>query len=64
MENSQVKITDLNGNILVSGTSLGGQFVWDGYNVRGNRVSSGVYIVLCASEDGTMYKTCKFMVVN
>jgi hypothetical protein len=64
MENSQVKITDLNGNVLASGTSLGGQFVWDGYNVKGNRVSSGVYIVLCASEDGTVYKTCKFMVVN
>lgn len=64
MENTQVKITDINGNLLVSGTSLGGQFGWNGINKKGNRVSSGVYLVFCASEDGTQNQTCKFMVVN
>jgi hypothetical protein len=64
MENTQVRITDLNGNLIVSGTSLGGQFSWDGLNIQGNRVASGIYLVFCASEDGTQYQTCKFMVVN
>lgn len=64
MENTQVRITDLNGNLIVSGTSLGGQFGWNGLNKQGNRVTSGIYLVFCASEDGTKYQTCKFMVVN
>jgi len=63
-ENTQVRITDLNGNLLAAGTSLGGQFGWSGLNQQGTRVASGVYLVFCASEDGTEYQTCKFMIVN
>ncbi len=63
-EGSQVKITDLSGNLLVSGKSLGGQFVWNGINSKGKRVASGVYIVFCASEDGSIYATTRFMIVN
>jgi len=64
MENSQVSISNLSGNVLIKGTSRGGQFTWDGYTANGKRASSGVYIVFCASEDGTQYQTCKFMIVN
>jgi len=64
MENSQVSISNLSGNVLIKGTSKGGQFTWDGYTANGKRASSGVYIVFCASEDGTQYQTCKFMIVN
>jgi len=63
MENTQVKITDLAGNLIISGTSLGGQFGWNGLNRQG-RVASGIYLVFCASEDGAEYQTCKFMIVN
>jgi len=64
MENSQVSISDLAGNVLIKGTSLGGQFSWDGYTVQGQRASSGVYIVFSASEDGTLAQTCKFMIIK
>jgi len=64
MENSQVSISNLSGNVLVKGTSKGGLFTWDGFTAKGKRASSGVYIVFCASEDGTNYQTCKFMIVN
>jgi len=64
MENSQVSISNLSGNVLIKGVSKGGQFTWDGYTAKGNRASSGVYIVFCASEDGTEYQTCKFMIIN
>jgi len=63
-EGSQVKITDLSGNLLVSGRSLGGQFVWNGINSKGKRAASGVYLVFCASEDGSIYATTRFMIVN
>lgn len=64
MVNSQVTITDVNGNTMIKGKSLGGQFSWDGYDKRGKRVSSGVYIVFSASEDGTSSATCRFMIIN
>jgi len=64
MANSQVKITDLAGNILIGGTSLGGQFSWNGYTKQGKRAASGVYLVLSASEDGTESEVCKFMIVR
>ncbi|MGE4433116.1 MAG: two-component regulator propeller domain-containing protein [Bacteroidales bacterium] len=64
MENSQVRITDLKGNVMSTGTSLGGQYVWDGRNRSGNRVATGIYLVYCASEDGLEYANTRFMVLN
>ena len=64
VEKSQIRITDLNGNILVSGTSLGGQFSWNGRLKNGKRAASGVYLVFCASEGGVESQACKFMIVR
>lgn len=64
MENTQVKITDLAGNLMISGTSLGGQFSWNGLTAKGKKAASGVYLVFCASEDGSEYQACKFMIVH
>jgi hypothetical protein len=64
MEKSQVRITDLNGNTLVSGTSLGGQFSWNGRLKNGKMAASGVYLVFSASEDGVESQACKFMIVR
>lgn len=63
-EKTQVKITDLTGNTLISGTSLGGQFSWNGLNRQGNRVASGIYLVFCSSEEGTEHQVGKFMVLK
>ena len=49
-ENSFVKITDLNGNLIYQGKSLGGQIGWDGNNPDGKRVKSGIYLVLAVDE--------------
>jgi streptogramin lyase len=54
---SQIKITDFNGNLVTQLTSLGGQALWDGKNSNGEKVPSGIYIVLVANE--TTGKTCK-----
>ena len=64
MENTQVKITDFAGNVLIEGTSLGGQFSWNGYTKQGKRAASGVYLVFCVSEDGIENQACKFMIIN
>jgi len=63
-ESTQVRITDVSGNLLVAGTSLGGQFSWNGLNYQGKRAASGVYLVFCSSQDGTEHQVCKFMMVK
>ena len=50
-ENSFVKITDLNGSLIYQGKSLGGQIGWDGNNSNGERVKSGIYLVLAVDEN-------------
>tara|TARA_R110002049_G_scaffold98598_12_gene240077 strand:- start:2355 stop:4679 length:2325 start_codon:yes stop_codon:yes gene_type:complete len=52
VNNSIVKITDLNGKLVREIQSLGGQAIWDGKNINGTRVATGVYLVLTASGDG------------
>ncbi|HSF44912.1 MAG TPA: two-component regulator propeller domain-containing protein [Chitinophagaceae bacterium] len=48
--NSTVKITELDGRLVYQARSLGGQFTWNGRDYKGNKASSGVYLVLVADE--------------
>jgi hypothetical protein len=47
---ANVKITDIAGNLVFEGKSLGGQAVWDGRDYLGRRVASGVYLIYATSE--------------
>lgn len=49
---SEVVITDMSGNLVHKGISRGGRLTWNGVNLRGNKVSTGVYIVLAADSEG------------
>lgn len=53
MNNSLVKIADMQGNVLAEGLSEGGMFVWDGCNRDGSRVKAGVYLVLASEKNST-----------
>lgn len=54
MENSLVKIMDSAMHLVATLTSDGGMAVWDGCNLSGDRVRSGVYYVLASSgRDGS-----------
>ena len=48
--NSIVKIVDPDGRLVYHTRALGGQAVWDGRNYKGQRISSGVYVVLVTDE--------------
>jgi len=52
VQDTDVKITNVSGKLIYAGTSVGGQFTWDGKNQQGRRVPSGVYFVLAADADG------------
>ena len=49
--NSNVKITDIAGRLVFEGEALGAQFVWDGMDMKGNKVHTGIYYVLSTSAD-------------
>lgn len=61
---SNVKITDVRGNLLNQGVSLGGQYIWNGRNGSGKRVDTGVYLVFASTADGKSGVVTKIMVVN
>jgi len=64
MSNSNVKITDLSGNLIYQTTSVGGQATWNCRNRSGNRVATGIYLVMGASEDGSEGVVAKIAVVK
>jgi hypothetical protein len=50
--NAYVKITELNGRLVYQTRALGGQAVWDGKDYTGNRVATGVYLILATDQTG------------
>ena len=43
---ANVKITDINGQLVYETKALGGQAIWDGRDYQGRKAASGVYLVL------------------
>ena len=64
MDNSNVKITDLNGNIIYQTKSLGGQAIWNCRSANGSRVATGVYLVLASTEEASESVVTKIIVVK
>ena len=64
MKNTQVKITDLHGNLICETVSNGGIATWDGKNRQGRKVSTGIYLAICVNEDGSQSAVSKIMVIN
>ena len=61
---ADVKITTANGTLVAEGRSTGGSFTWDGCDLEGRRVASGVYMVHTATSTGDKGTVCKIAVVN
>ena len=64
MTDSNVKITDLNGNIIFQAKSSGGQLTWNCRNINGKRVASGVYLVLSSTPEAKESVVTKIMVIK
>lgn len=64
IDEAVVKITDVAGNLVWETKSQGGQVEWNVETFSGKRVASGVYMVYCASVNGELTGTTKFLVVN
>lgn len=61
---SSVKITDLNGNLIYQAKSAGGQVTWNCRSHKGQRVATGIYLVLVSTAQGAESVVTKIAVVK
>lgn len=61
---SDVKITDISGNLIFQTVSNGGTVIWDGKTLQGNRVQSGVYLVWSGITSGKGKDVAKILFIN
>ena len=64
MENTTIKLIDINGNLVYETVSEGGTAFWDGKNLIGERVASGVYIVILVNSDQSKKKISKIVFIH
>ena len=64
IRDSQIRITDISGNLVYETVSDGGQATWDLKTYNGKRVATGVYLVFCASKDGSQSYVTKMLVIK
>ncbi len=62
--NSNVKIIDINGSLVFETYSEGGQAIWNGRNMEGKRVATGVYIVLAVDYEGEEREATKILFIH
>ncbi|MEM7085664.1 MAG: two-component regulator propeller domain-containing protein [Bacteroidota bacterium] len=62
--NANVKITDIEGNLVFETTSEGGSVLWDTSAFGQYKVASGVYLVLITTDDALETKVSKIMIVR
>ena len=64
IRDTQIKITDISGNLVFETISDGGQATWDLKTYNGKRVATGVYLIFCASSDGSEAFVTKVLVIR
>ena len=62
--NANVKIIASTGALINEGRSNGGSYTWDGNDTKGRRVSSGIYMVVTATQTGEKGTVCKIAVIR
>jgi len=67
---TNIKILDVSGNLVYETTTkegqelFGGKVIWDKTNLAGNKVASGVYIVLLITKDNLETTVTKIAIIN
>ena len=64
IDKANVKITDIEGNLVYEITSSGGTIEWDTTAFGKYKVASGVYMVFISAEDGGETKVKKVMIIR
>ncbi|MEN2415723.1 type IX secretion system anionic LPS delivery protein PorZ [Flavobacterium mesophilum] len=64
LDKANVKITDIEGNLVYEITSEGGTIEWDTTAFGKYKVSSGVYMIFISAQDGSETKVKKVMIIR
>lgn len=59
-----VHITDAAGHVVFTAQAYGGQVIWDGRTLNGERVSSGPYFVFASDRNGNMRSVAKVLIIK
>lgn len=62
--NALVKITEMNGRLVHQTRALGGQAIWDGRNYKGEKVASGIYLVMVRDDSGNEKMVTKIVTIS
>jgi hypothetical protein len=62
--NSDVKVTDVAGNLVYKTTSNGGTATWDGKTLDGQKAATGVYLIWTVTNEGNDKKVGKVLIVK
>ncbi|MDP4827306.1 MAG: T9SS type A sorting domain-containing protein, partial [Flavobacteriales bacterium] len=61
---TDIKITDVSGNVVYNSTSNGGRATWDATGPDGRRVATGIYLIFAARSDGDATNVGKIAVIR
>lgn len=65
IKNSYIKILDVNGNLIKNIKAPGGRIAsWDGRDIDGRLVASGIYIIIAYDEEANNVATTKIAVIR
>ena len=64
VENANIKITDVDGNLIFEGKANGGQAIWNGKNKYNERASTGVYLVFSVNLSGQEKMVSKILFIH
>lgn len=62
--NANIKIVSTNGTLINEGRSAGGSYSWDGCDLNGKKVASGIYMVETATESCKKGIVCKIAIIR
>lgn len=62
--NADVRILNISGKLIAQGRSNGGTFTWNGRDLSGKRVASGVYMIATATSEGKKGVVAKVAIVR
>ena len=64
LDKANIKITDIEGNLVYETTSAGGTIEWDTTAFGKYKVASGVYMIFISAQDGVETKVKKVMIIR
>ncbi len=64
VNNALVKIAEPNGRLVFQTRALGGQAIWNGINYKGEKIASGIYLVLITDDSNTEKLATKIIIVS